>query len=480
MRCIANSVLVVAILSKISCYGVVEAVQWVNVYPDKINIVKGSISDENVNLLRTNVLKGAVDDPSTQIDFTPQAKTKFLGKFIFQPPPNLNLVAVSKIRFEVNGKVQALENQKWKFQIRNVAKRKWQSLSKTSTTTNVDRWGMWKRVTPIQSLDDYINGKGDIVIRLISNNDFDEIGIDYMNLSLGIEEALPTPSPPAPSPPTVISKGDSFVYDLPGKQSTYDKQVIFIDLFDTNKKDIASIRSMGKVVICYFSAGSLEDWRSDKSAFPKNAVGNALGEWPGEFWLDIMNDDVRTIMKARMDLAKNKGCHGVDPDNVDGFDNDTGFSILKWQTKDYIQFLASQAHERGLLIGLKNSAEIATQVEQYFDFAVVEECWEYNECCQYISFGTQMKPVFAIEYRSVKQKLCAKFENNGFSTNFANYALDQIWFCPEETRHLDASVSDKESSRKLAFCSASRRLRRTSTISIGSGMSFMLAYLLAM
>jgi len=75
---------------------------------------------------------------------------------------------------------------------------------------------MWKRVKPIQSLDDYINGKGDIVIRLISNNDFDEIGIDYMNLSLGIEEALPTPSPLAPSPPTVISKGDSFVYDLPG------------------------------------------------------------------------------------------------------------------------------------------------------------------------------------------------------------------------------------------------------------------------
>jgi len=117
MRCIAKSVLVVALLSKISCCNVVEAVQWVNVYPDKINIVKGSISDENVNLLRTNVLKGAVDDPSTQIDFTPQAKTKFLGKFIFQPPPNLNLVTVSKIHFEVNGKVQAVENQKWKFQI---------------------------------------------------------------------------------------------------------------------------------------------------------------------------------------------------------------------------------------------------------------------------------------------------------------------------------------------------------------------------
>ena len=302
MRCIAKSVLVVALLSKISCCNVVEAVQWVNVYPDKINIVKGSISDENV------------------------------------------------------------------------------------------------------------------------------------------------------SPPTIISKGDSFVYDLPGTQSTYEKKVIFIDLFDTNKKDIASIRSMGKVVICYFSAGSLEDWRSDKSAFPKNAVGNALGEWPGEFWLDIMNDDVRTIMTARINLAKNKGCHGVDPDNVDGFDNDTGFSILKWQTKNYLQFLASQAHERSLLIGLKNSAEIATDVEQYFDFAVVEECWEYNECCQYISFGTQMKPVFAIEYRSVEQNICAKFESNGFSTNFADYDLDQIWFCQEETRHLDA-VSDKESNRKLAFCS---------------------------
>jgi hypothetical protein len=30
---------------------------------------------------------------------------------------------------------------------------------------------------------------------------------------------------------------------------------------------------------------------------------------------------------ARLDLAKNKKCDGVEPDNIDGFQNKTGFSL---------------------------------------------------------------------------------------------------------------------------------------------------------
>jgi hypothetical protein len=44
---------------------------------------------------------------------------------------------------------------------------------------------------------------------------------------------------------------------------------------------------MGRKVICYFSAGSYENWRSDKNDFPSDVLGNKLEHWEGEKWLDI-------------------------------------------------------------------------------------------------------------------------------------------------------------------------------------------------
>ena len=76
---------------------------------------------------------------------------------------------------------------------------------------------------------------------------------------------------------------------------------------------------MGKKVICYFSAGSYEDWRPDASEFKKEDLGRDLDGWPGEKWLDLDSENVRRVMKGRVELAKEKGCDGVDPDNVDGY-----------------------------------------------------------------------------------------------------------------------------------------------------------------
>lgn len=52
----------------------------------------------------------------------------------------------------------------------------------------------------------------------------------------------------------------------------------------------------------------------------------------------------------RLDVAVYKGCDGVEPDNVDGYTNNTGFILTAEDQLMYNRFLADEAHERGLLI----------------------------------------------------------------------------------------------------------------------------------
>jgi hypothetical protein len=95
--------------------------------------------------------------------------------------------------------------------------------------------------------------------------------------------------------------------------------VFDIDLFDTPTSTIQQLHALGKRVLCYFSAGSYEDWRADAAQFTQQDLGHDLDGWAGEKWLNINSENVRRIMKDRIDLAKEKGCDGVDPDNVDGY-----------------------------------------------------------------------------------------------------------------------------------------------------------------
>lgn len=94
--------------------------------------------------------------------------------------------------------------------------------------------------------------------------------------------------------------------------------VIDIDLFDTDKQTIAELKS-NKKVLCYFSAGTREDWRPDAGDFQSGDVGKNMEEWAGEAWLNVKSPTVRNVMKKRIKQAAEKGCDGIDPDNTDGF-----------------------------------------------------------------------------------------------------------------------------------------------------------------
>jgi hypothetical protein len=63
-------------------------------------------------------------------------------------------------------------------------------------------------------------------------------------------------------------------------------------------------------------------------------------------------------------------------------------------------FLSSTAHSYNLSIGLKNSLDILPSVSGQIQFAVNEQCIQYNECSSYDSMIKDGKPVFHIEYAS--------------------------------------------------------------------------------
>jgi hypothetical protein len=211
------------------------------------------------------------------------------------------------------------------------------------------------------------------------------------------------------------SVNDTWQLQLQGTINTsYNAAVFDIDLFDTPQATINALKAQGKRVVCYFSAGSSENWRPDFSKFKAADMGNALDGWAGERWLDTRSANVRAVMTARMDLAKSKGCDGVDPDNVDGYTNKPGFPLTAATQLDYNRFLATQAHARGLAVGLKNSVAQLSDLASAFDFAVNEQCFQYNECGGYSAFTVQGKPVFNVEYQTkwkdatTRQTLCAK------------------------------------------------------------------------
>jgi hypothetical protein len=237
-------------------------------------------------------------------------------------------------------------------------------------------------------------------------------------------------TPPAPDTgaPAGIWKpkpGTSWHWQLVGTvDKSVDAKMFDIDLFDNTAANIASLKAKGKVVICYFSAGSYEDWRPDADDFPDSALGSKMDGW-NEQWLDIRSQGVRSVMAKRLDLAKSKGCDGVEPDNVDGFENNTGFSLKASDQIAYNTFLAQEAHKRGLSVGLKNNPSQAQQLEPHFDWALNEECLQYNECSKLSAFINAGKAVFHVEYTPAsKSSVCPKVQPLSFDSQIKKLDLD--------------------------------------------------------
>lgn len=95
--------------------------------------------------------------------------------------------------------------------------------------------------------------------------------------------------------------------------------IVELDMFWTPKETISKLKQLGQRSVCYFSAATAENWRDDYSQFQRQDLGKELPDWPGERYLDIRRDNVFKVIKKRIDLAAEKGCDSIEPDNVGMF-----------------------------------------------------------------------------------------------------------------------------------------------------------------
>ncbi|MEU8859566.1 endo alpha-1,4 polygalactosaminidase [Streptomyces umbrinus] len=143
--------------------------------------------------------------------------------------------------------------------------------------------------------------------------------------------------------------------------------------------------------ICYVNAfqaqpDEQDDWPADLLLRDKKGKVVVDGDWD-EALLDIGTPAKRERVAARInewiDGCADKGYDAVEPDNFDSFTRSRGLLSAADATA-FIKLLSDHAHSRGLAIGQKNTVELAGQRGRTgLDFAVAEECGEYDECGEY-------------------------------------------------------------------------------------------------
>ncbi len=154
-----------------------------------------------------------------------------------------------------------------------------------------------------------------------------------------------------------------------------------VDLFTIDPALIEAIQTTGRHVLCAFSGGSHKPNTSDAAFFSADMLGGAIANTSNEFWVDHRIPAVRRIMDRRFAIAQQIGCNGVAVSRLDGIHSAHGINGLANADQfEYNQFLAEQAHARGLSIGLIDSLAEAQRLAIYYDFSLTRDCHAKNRC----------------------------------------------------------------------------------------------------
>ncbi|MBW5808510.1 endo alpha-1,4 polygalactosaminidase [Burkholderia sp. COPS] len=173
-----------------------------------------------------------------------------------------------------------------------------------------------------------------------------------------------------------------------------------VDMELTDAGTIQRLKAKGITVVCYMEVGGREDTRGDAGRFPDSVLGYPVeGYEDHERWLDIRQTAIlMPLMLARLDMAKKKGCDGIEPDLDDSYRQETGFPLTRDDQLRYNTALIAAAHDRGMSMGLKNGSGIAAAMAKVADWALNEQCNRFHECGGYASFIALNKAVFNVEY----------------------------------------------------------------------------------
>jgi hypothetical protein len=161
---------------------------------------------------------------------------------------------------------------------------------------------------------------------------------------------------------------------------------------------IRELHDAGRIVMCYFSAGSAEAFREDAGRFPESALGAELPDYPDERFVDVRDTTVRAIMADRVATAEAAGCDGIHPSGLAAFSASTGLDFDRADQIEYNRWLAAAVHARGLSIGLVDGDTSLTEaLVGDFDWTVVWSCLRTG-CPSAAPFTSAGKPALLIEY----------------------------------------------------------------------------------
>lgn len=237
-------------------------------------------------------------------------------------------------------------------------------------------------------------------------------------------------APSASTPKMPANQIHAFALQSWGPQEKTDEgQAVFVDPGMVDAAYIHNINAQGKKTVCYIDAGTLEDWRQDREAFITDSHDDFGKKYKGyggtETWLDISHWQSYTVpMSARIQAAASKGCTAIELDNTDCYENAcvsgaSYDSMLAWE-KEWVAWLVETVHSHGMAVGLKNSQELIPQFLNDFEFAINEQCMDYNECGLYKPFVDQNKVVFNVEYNNHNGKVCQESAEYHLVTKYAN------------------------------------------------------------
>lgn len=214
-------------------------------------------------------------------------------------------------------------------------------------------------------------------------------------------------------------------WQLQGKIDTSIEAGVYeVDGFEVGAKTVARLHRLRRRAICYLDVGSWENYRPDAGRFPKKIIGRAYEGYPDEHWLDIRRIDLLApILRHRFDLCRRKGFDGVEPDNIAGYENRTGFPLSAGDQLRFNRWVAREVHRRGMAVALKNDPGQVPELLDSFDFAVVEECFAYDECGEFSPFVAAGKRVFVAEYEEPLAAICDQAERLRFSVIHKDYDL---------------------------------------------------------
>ncbi|WP_329042435.1 endo alpha-1,4 polygalactosaminidase [Streptomyces sp. NBC_00178] len=159
--------------------------------------------------------------------------------------------------------------------------------------------------------------------------------------------------------------------------------------------------------VCYVNAfqtqpGELKRWeKTDPDLLLRDGDGEpVIDEGWGEVLLDTSTAAKRTrlaeIVGAWIDGCAESGFQAVEPDNLDSYERSQG-KLTRSHNAAFATMLAERAHASGLAIGQKNTTDLLPRSSAIgFDFAVTEECAQFDECDAYAEAYDGR--VFAVEY----------------------------------------------------------------------------------